>query len=350
MALEGSLKEFGLADILQLIYFQRKSGVLVIESSNDRVRIGFHAGNIVSAESRRRPYDNRLGRMLVRAGVISGENLKRAINEQKQTGQKLGNILYKRRLATAEQLREHLGAQITEMVVHVFAWKLGHYEFNPQAVPMDKELQFSVDTHHLLMEGMRMHDEWSAVEGKISLDSVFRHSGQAGVGLSPDELEVLSFVDNENDVETIAEISGRNEFEVSKLLLALFEKGVLARKEDRDEAAGEGQEAAPKRRLRDFKYLVETITFASLAMSLVLIAVLGTASFQNTSAQEDVDLLKFRLDTYRIQKGEYPPSLDEVMAGNDRWGNPYSYELSEGVYYLRSSGADSVLGTGDDIY
>ena len=35
MALEGSLREFGLADILQLLYFQRKTGVLVLEGRMD---------------------------------------------------------------------------------------------------------------------------------------------------------------------------------------------------------------------------------------------------------------------------------------------------------------------------
>jgi len=36
MALEGSLKDFGLADILQLIYFQRKTGVLVLDGKQTR--------------------------------------------------------------------------------------------------------------------------------------------------------------------------------------------------------------------------------------------------------------------------------------------------------------------------
>ena len=53
MALEGSLRDFGLADILQLIFFQRKTGALVLESRIDRVRLLFVEGNIVGAESRK---------------------------------------------------------------------------------------------------------------------------------------------------------------------------------------------------------------------------------------------------------------------------------------------------------
>jgi hypothetical protein len=38
MALEGLLQEFGLADILQLIYFQKKTGVLNISEVPEAVR------------------------------------------------------------------------------------------------------------------------------------------------------------------------------------------------------------------------------------------------------------------------------------------------------------------------
>lgn len=348
MALEGSLKEFGLADILQLIYFQRKSGVLTIQSRSDRIRIGFHEGNIVSAESRRKLYDNRLGRILVREGVVSIDNLKRVIEEQKKSGHKLGHILVARKLVSADKIRKHLTGQITEMVVHIFAWKEGRYVFNPQAVPIDKELNLSVDTNHILMDGMRMHDEWSVMEGKITLDTVFEHTGQAGVGLSPEELEVLSFVDDESDVETIAEVSGRDEFEISKLLLTLLEKGVVdVKKEKAEEDAGK---AAVKKKLAEFKYLSETFFVAAALISLVLVSMFGTSSFELTSAEEDVDFLKFKIEHYRIESGIYPPTLDEVAAGNDLWGNPYSYELSEGEYFLRSSGPDGIFGNGDDIF
>ncbi len=39
MALKGSLEVFGLADILQLIHFQRKSGILTLEGDKDKVKV-----------------------------------------------------------------------------------------------------------------------------------------------------------------------------------------------------------------------------------------------------------------------------------------------------------------------
>jgi len=70
MSLEGSLKEFGLADILQLIYFQRKTGVLTLEGRMDRVRLLFYEGSIISAETRRKVEANRFGKLLLKKGLI----------------------------------------------------------------------------------------------------------------------------------------------------------------------------------------------------------------------------------------------------------------------------------------
>ena len=50
MALAGTLKDFGIADILQLIAQQQKTGVLHLRSK-DEVKVGFVDGAIVSAES-----------------------------------------------------------------------------------------------------------------------------------------------------------------------------------------------------------------------------------------------------------------------------------------------------------
>ena len=51
MALAGTLKDFGIADILQLIGQQQKTGVLHLRSKDQEVKVGFKDGAIVSAES-----------------------------------------------------------------------------------------------------------------------------------------------------------------------------------------------------------------------------------------------------------------------------------------------------------
>ncbi|RPJ04296.1 MAG: DUF4388 domain-containing protein, partial [Deltaproteobacteria bacterium] len=172
VALEGSLRDFGFADILQLIFFQRKTGVLTIEGRMDKVKLNFIDGNIVGAESKRRMEANRLGKILVKKGLLGEETLQGLLREQKSTNAKLGNLLVRRDLVDKEQVEEILVGQIRETVVQIFNWKEGAYEFTPQAVPADKDVPVSIDTQHLLMEGLRIVDEWTLIEGKITLDVV----------------------------------------------------------------------------------------------------------------------------------------------------------------------------------
>ena len=51
MALKGTLRDFSLADIFQLIGIQRKTGVLTLKSDKDVVTVSFVDGNVVAADS-----------------------------------------------------------------------------------------------------------------------------------------------------------------------------------------------------------------------------------------------------------------------------------------------------------
>ncbi|SVD16100.1 uncharacterized protein METZ01_LOCUS368954, partial [marine metagenome] len=67
MALKGTLKDFGIADILQLISHQTKSGELVLRTRGQQVTVWFVSGNIVGAEEAGRKRRDMLGSMMVRA-------------------------------------------------------------------------------------------------------------------------------------------------------------------------------------------------------------------------------------------------------------------------------------------
>jgi len=75
MALEGVLEEFGLTDILQLLYFQKKTGTLNVTSSTDVVKLSLIEGNITKIESKKQLGESRLGRMPSRRRCFPGECL-----------------------------------------------------------------------------------------------------------------------------------------------------------------------------------------------------------------------------------------------------------------------------------
>ena len=93
MALEGTLRDFSLADIFQLIGLQRKTGVLTLRSKDDTVTVTFLDGKVVGADSLNRRLENRLGTVLMRTGFLTQDQLKRSLEIQKETLQRLGFIL-----------------------------------------------------------------------------------------------------------------------------------------------------------------------------------------------------------------------------------------------------------------
>lgn len=349
MALEGSLKDFGLADIFQLIHFQRKTGILILTGRMDKVKVLFIEGNITGAESKRRIEDNRLGKILLKKGFIKEADLRAAMEEQKGTVTKLGNILIRKELVKKEIVNEILKSQITETVIQLFGWKQGTYEFSTQGVPQDKEFSFSLDTQHLLMEGLRIVDEWSLIKGRLTLDTVFIKKIERPSNMTEEEEEIFAYVDGENDVSTIKDLSYKDNFEVSKILLTLAEKGIV-----------ETIEAAPvvkeemaietKKPLAFLNYLPVVAIIVSLVLSLSVVMIQHVNILKDFEASGKIEDLRFRIEAYRLEYAAYPLTLDLISDSRDPWGKSYIYRVSDNLFYLVSTGADGKEGTEDDIY
>lgn len=355
MALEGSLKEFGLADILQLIYFQKKTGILTLEGRLDKVRLLFYEGNIVSAESKRRAETNRLGKVLLKKGLIKEDDLQKALEEQQATGAKIGNIFTKKGLVEKEKIQEIITTQITETVVQLFGWKEGIYEFSPQGVPVDKDMPVSLDTQHLLMDGLRIIDEWSLIEGKITLDTVFEQTGKSDIGLTPDEEEVLKLVDGESDVSTIVDNSGMDNFEASKALVSLLEKDVIEPKEEIPIAPAvvipEKAAKASGQEISFIGFIPAIVFLISFFISLIPLLVLQqNNNIDKFRAAEDIDKIRFGIEMYKYNNGSYPQSLEQITRSSDRWRRQHIYRTDGNNFTLLSAGPDGKEGTVDDIY
>jgi hypothetical protein len=349
MALEGSLKDFGLADILQLIYFQRKTGVLILDGKMDRIRLLFIEGNIAGAESRRRIEANRLGKVLVKKGLMDEKDLQSVLDEQRGSNLRLGNILVKRGIVDKEHILEILTGQIKETVVQIFGWKQGTYEFTPQAVPVDKDLPISLDTQHLLMEGLRIVDEWSLIEGKLTLDTVFTREAGVITGLTEEEEDILSLVDGENDVSTIIDITARDDYFVSKTLVSLMGKGAIEQKA----VAPVVVEATPvevEKPVLSYRYIPVIAIVVSLLLSLFPVFLGGDNIFKSFSTSEAISDLRFKIEAYKFEHGSYPETLDVVSRSLDSWGTPYVYMQNGYTFIVLSKGADGKEGTKDDIY
>src|SRR5512146_1808954 len=114
MALKGTLKDFGITDILQLSGQQQKTGMLVLKAKEQEVHIAFKDGSIVRAESSTRNKKDLIGGMLVRAEIITEGQLETALDVRRRTLKRLGEVIVSMRMISPERFRAMLQLQATE--------------------------------------------------------------------------------------------------------------------------------------------------------------------------------------------------------------------------------------------
>ncbi len=124
----------------------------------------------------------------------------------------------------------------------------------------------------------------------------------------------------------------------------------------------------PQNRENGFTLIEILVVMAIIAMLAVMVApniFRQQAGAMRDAAMSQISSLQTALDTYRLDMGEYPDTLDGLMSndtgraawsgpylrGNvprDPWGNEYIYESAGRDFALISYGADGEQGGEDD--
>ncbi len=233
MAIRGSLREASLPDVLQLLAMGKKTGCLSVTHRDNFGYVYFDRGRIAFASIVNRR--DRLGDLLVQAGLLTHEQLDVAIETQhEQPDRRLGEILIGLGYVTREALHDQVRTQIEEAVYFLFTWSHGTFSFEPDVRPDEHGFVVSINPESLLLEGARRVDEWGLIEKKIpSFDLVFHadrvrlHESEAT--LTPAQRTVVNLLDGERDVRAIIEDSGLSEFEIAKALYGLVSASFVRR-------------------------------------------------------------------------------------------------------------------------
>jgi Domain of unknown function (DUF4388) len=378
MALEGTLKDFSLADIFQLIGLQRKTGVLTLRGKDDTVTVTFLDGKVVAADSLNKRLENRLGSVLVKTGRLTAEQLNHALEIQRETLQRLGFILTHYNIISQDSLRAALNLQIMQIVYRLFRWKDGEYHFSQETtIEYDRENVVPISAESILMEGARMIDEWPIIEKRIrSYDMVFRRKainqeivvGEADeisfddtttkkrkttatekIRISEEEKSIYDMVDGKLKVGDIIEMSRFAEFDTVKTLYELLTRDLI--EEVRDTTTTRAVvEAAP---------IDQTAPTEVPPLPLPLVIVLGAlallslaTAFHNpanslgpfgrprsavTETRKAISLWRIQtisdaIQAYSLGNARLPMKLQDLTPAylspvllNDPWGNAYKY-------------------------
>ena len=228
MALEGTLRDFSFADILQLISLQRKTGVLTLKNESDVVTISFLEGRVVAASSLNQHEEDRLGLILLKKGEVTEADLESALKRQEETLQRLGRILVEQEAVTQDDVREAMEQQMLQIIYRVFRWGDGEYHFSQETdIDYDRDLMIPMAADSIIMEGARMTDEWPFVDQRIPDRSVVFVKSDPGRKLeveeADDDLEDFGFSFAESpDEAAVPEQKRQDEGRVSKSQLTIY--------------------------------------------------------------------------------------------------------------------------------
>lgn len=392
MALKGTLKDFGIADILQLIGQQGKTGVLYIKSKQEEVEVSFLEGNVVRAQSKTRRSRELLGSMLVASGLLTQGELDDTLEIQKRTLKRLGDILIAEGKVTADQLREMTQLQTTETLYKLFSWKNGTYEFVQQDVEHDPAQGNPVRPESVLMEGFRRIDEWPMVRRRVtSMALTFERAKTLGPPpLSPDaggddvdaaldaalesagdgepvpksigrhERLVFKLADPGITAQRLSELSRLGEFETCKALFNLLEAGYLTAVAPRKGAsqdngsrgllAPEFGQALRHGAVQTGLGLFTVFLFAVAARTLSkeppkgqgITLPVDTGAARRVLADTQLSRLMSGLELFRLAHGHYPQALGELVEAKILpepelrypYATPYHYRRDGEAYVL----------------
>lgn len=247
MAIKGSLKEASLADVCQLLALGQKTGGLSVTDRSKFGQIFFDRGRITYSRIVNRR--DRLGDMLVAAGVLSQDQLAEVLVQQtREPDRKLGELLVERGFIAQEDVTKHVRTQIEEAIYHLFTWSRGSFFFEADQAPDGTDVLVSINPDSLLLEAARRVDEWSLIEKKIpSLDLIFEadhaRAKESFSELTPEQQRILTLLDASHTVTDIVEETGMAEFDVGKALYGLIQAGFAHRVGKREEEQSRGKES-----------------------------------------------------------------------------------------------------------
>jgi hypothetical protein len=368
-ALNGNLRDFGIGEVFQLIGQQQKTGFLEVAEGGFRLRIAFESGSVVWGERVGDHPEAGLLDMLVRTGLLTPER-RVALEEDAQDGTVPSRVLLDNDELEARELDEVVELVTRDTIFALLRWSKGSFHFTTQGVTHTREGGRLISAEQILMDGLRMVDEWRTFDEDTRRDdSVFRRVGRfetyraANPGESPERLAVIErlflLVDGRMSVRRLIDLSRHGDFEGARMLTALRRAGLIElqdpsvvqrRQRGRialDLARGPGI----------FGAVLAVIPFVALGGVLALLATRAPLPPRepSTALARSLPLearaafadrrMRHAVEAYRFGFGEWPRDMEAVGGALGHWVGPApmaGYRAGQ-YYYVQRRGTFVVL-------
>lgn len=256
-ALCGDLTVIALPEVLQLLKFQSQTGLLLVDAGGLRFEMSLENGAVVALHARdpdgspARRGDLLLGRYFVAAGLVDEAALE--VHLSRPGPRPIGERLVAAGVITSDELRRAVGDQTQDLMVELLRARRGVFalQAGPAHLPaVVARPGWSVDV--LMFEALRQVDEWAVIETEVpSFEARFaiRLANSGAVddsGLSPEENAVLRQLKNGPlAVRDVVKRSPLRPFDVCRMLYRLAVLKRVRRIDDGDSSRLVSEDSGP---------------------------------------------------------------------------------------------------------
>lgn len=231
--LEGEINQIQLVERLVELWREQFTGAIRFENDGIIKIVYFKGGDILSASTNDRA--DSIDEILMRAGKVSREHVKQALAKRKEN-ESLGDALLNLGFITRKELTWARRVQVVGVIRSIAAWTEGSFTIVADYLPKrDEGTLFPLP--QVLVELIVTEQDRSQFEKALDGgNAVFTKAGDfedvwRRLGLNEDAEAIVREIDGSKNAGEVATVSGRDTFNVYKLLHALATLGVLTRAE-----------------------------------------------------------------------------------------------------------------------
>lgn len=179
MVLSGTLREYILADVLQLLTQQKITGMLILNNGRTEGHILFRNGSIVGAVREHETFLIKLFYYLTEVLQLPRNKVREIFTAYDGKTAELVAYLENRGILSRRDIELYATNVIIDVACSLFLWKSGNYRFESMAV-VDHLVPAGIEipVENVVMEAMRRIDEWNQMRSVINEETLFIQTGK----------------------------------------------------------------------------------------------------------------------------------------------------------------------------
>ncbi|MBN1576059.1 MAG: DUF4388 domain-containing protein [Chitinispirillaceae bacterium] len=234
MVLSGTLREFILADVMQLLTQQKITGKLILNNGRAEGHIVFRNGTIVAASREQETFPAKLFYYLTEIQQQPKNKVRELFSSYEGNVAELTSYLENRGIMTHPELESYALGVTIDIACSLFLWKSGNYRFDSlQKVDHLSPAGIDIPVENVVMEAMRRIDEWHRMRKSITEETIFVHTGKKpdmGSAAGPLENPSLYFyhrIDETSAVKVLLNDAFLTEYKIYESLYSLLQEDLI---------------------------------------------------------------------------------------------------------------------------